>query len=202
MYQARSFGWLSVRGLTCISLACSLVGGSLVSKPVAVVASSSVTVSTPNVLTEIADEMDRVAKWIASNRPPGEVESGLSSITHKLDHLIEQVEERGSSKPSSTSAASQVSGADQSKPQSPDQQSDQDATESPGNSGSTPPSPDQSESSPEPENLSAMLQNVWGHLPTRARESLRQVSAVKFHPKYENLIKEYFRRLAEEETHE
>ena len=43
-----------------------------------------------------------------------------------------------------------------------------------------------------------LLGEVWGHLPPRAQARLMQWSDEQFLPKYEPLIEQYFRRLAEE----
>ncbi|MEZ6073028.1 MAG: hypothetical protein R3C10_22880 [Pirellulales bacterium] len=42
------------------------------------------------------------------------------------------------------------------------------------------------------------IERVWGHLPERQREQLRQFGTDVFLPGYETLIEEYFKRLAEE----
>ena len=42
------------------------------------------------------------------------------------------------------------------------------------------------------------IERVWGHLPEREREQLRQFGTEVFLPGYESLIEDYFRRLAEE----
>jgi len=46
--------------------------------------------------------------------------------------------------------------------------------------------------------LNELLKDIWGHLPEKDREQLRQSSVESFLPKYELLIEKYFRRLAEE----
>lgn len=42
------------------------------------------------------------------------------------------------------------------------------------------------------------IERVWGHLPQRQREQLRQYGTDVFLPGYESMIEEYFKRLAEE----
>ena len=42
------------------------------------------------------------------------------------------------------------------------------------------------------------IERVWGNLPTRQREQLRQFGTDVFLPGYEAMIEEYFKRLAEE----
>jgi hypothetical protein len=42
------------------------------------------------------------------------------------------------------------------------------------------------------------LRQVWGHLPARVREQMQGGMAEEFLPKYEQLIEQYYRRLADE----
>ena len=50
----------------------------------------------------------------------------------------------------------------------------------------------------DPRALERQLGGVWGNLPEKVREDLRQTSAEEFLPEYERLIIDYYRRLAEE----
>jgi hypothetical protein len=52
-------------------------------------------------------------------------------------------------------------------------------------------------------NAEAIRQNMkdaWGNLPQRLREQMMQTSVDEFLPKYEQMIEQYFKRLAEEEN--
>jgi hypothetical protein len=49
------------------------------------------------------------------------------------------------------------------------------------------------------ERMKEMLNDVWGHLPPKVREQLQSSAPEEFLPKYEKLIEEYYKRLAEEE---
>lgn len=42
-----------------------------------------------------------------------------------------------------------------------------------------------------------LIQELWGHLPERDRQQVIQPTVETFLPKYELLITEYFKRLAE-----
>jgi len=46
--------------------------------------------------------------------------------------------------------------------------------------------------------IQSLIKTVWGHLPDRVRQNVPNVSDERFLPRYERLIEEYFRRLAEE----
>ncbi len=43
-----------------------------------------------------------------------------------------------------------------------------------------------------------LLKEVWGHLPSRLQQQMQNAAVEPFLPKYEKLIEDYFRRLAEE----
>lgn len=42
------------------------------------------------------------------------------------------------------------------------------------------------------------IREVWGHLPERVRQQMQNASVERFLPKYEKLIEEYYKRLAED----
>ena len=48
--------------------------------------------------------------------------------------------------------------------------------------------------------MQRMLKEVWGHLPPRVRAQMQSGAGEKFLPKYEKLIEDYYKRLAEERT--
>ena len=52
----------------------------------------------------------------------------------------------------------------------------------------------------EAESFEDVVKKVWGHLPDRARQQMQTPTVDKFLPKYQTVIEEYFRRLAEEES--
>jgi hypothetical protein len=47
--------------------------------------------------------------------------------------------------------------------------------------------------------MEALVKRVWGHLPDRVREEMQNATEEEFLPKYQEVIEDYFRRLAEEE---
>ena len=47
-----------------------------------------------------------------------------------------------------------------------------------------------------------MVKDVWGHLPEKERERLRQLSADQVVPGHDLAIEKYFRRLADESRRE
>lgn len=50
------------------------------------------------------------------------------------------------------------------------------------------------------DDMQRMLKRVWGHLPPKVREQMQSGSVERFLPKYEALIEQYYKRLAEEQT--
>lgn len=49
------------------------------------------------------------------------------------------------------------------------------------------------------EQMKGLLKDLWGQLPAKAREQMLQSSPEEFLPKYELLIEDYYRRLAEKQ---
>ncbi len=52
---------------------------------------------------------------------------------------------------------------------------------------------------PDMADMRDLLKGVWGQLPERQREQMLQSYEEQFLPKYEQMIADYFRSLAEEE---
>ena len=43
-----------------------------------------------------------------------------------------------------------------------------------------------------------LMRRIWGQLPDKVRDEMQAPMSEKFLPKYERLIEEYYKRLAEE----
>jgi len=50
----------------------------------------------------------------------------------------------------------------------------------------------------EPADVKDLLRRIWGHLPEKLRDEMQASVGEQFLPKYERLIEEYYKRLAEE----
>ena len=88
----------------------------------------------------------------------------------------------------------------QQKQSSPSQQNEsgQQNRKQPGDSGA---GADVSEThSPELLRQRRMLEEVWGHLPPALRERMQNVISEKYLPKYDEMIRRYFKSLAQDET--
>lgn len=53
---------------------------------------------------------------------------------------------------------------------------------------------------PDMEQMKGLLKDLWGQLPEKAREQMLQSSPEQFLPKYELLIEDYYRKLAEKQA--
>jgi hypothetical protein len=51
---------------------------------------------------------------------------------------------------------------------------------------------------PQATDVRNLLERIWGHLPEKTRDEMRNALSDQFLPKYESLIEEYYKRLAEE----
>ena len=114
-----------------------------------------------------------------------------------MDALIKQLEQQ---KKQCNSSSSQSSSSGSPRINQPDQQPDQ-GQQNPGNS----PAADSEERlgqqdavAADEAALEALIKQVWGHLPDRARQEMQNATVEDFLPKYQQLIEDYYRRLAEE----
>ena len=112
-------------------------------------------------------------------------------IVEDLDQLIEQMKKQcsggpcdgaGKKKPGSGSKAGTGENKGESRPA-------KDSTARTGKDADT---------RTEMERMKQMLKEVWGHLPPKIREQMQAGSPEEFLPKYERLIEDYYKRLAEE----
>ncbi|MCA9220176.1 MAG: hypothetical protein KDA71_07590 [Planctomycetales bacterium] len=149
--------------------------------------------SDANPLAEIALRMKQVERRIGNRETSSRLQAMQQDIVAELDRLIQQMQQQPSggqskSSPSSgsqqSSSQSSVSGAQESK---------QPATNSAPRLGKA-----DGESADLAE-MQKMLDEVWGHLPARVREQMQNATVEQFLPKYERLIEEYYKRLAETE---
>jgi hypothetical protein len=75
------------------------------------------------------------------------------------------------------------------------------AGQKPGNkpaAAGSPRSPDGQSHKPDMEEMRAMMNNLWGELPSHVREQMLQTPVEEFIPKYQDLIEDYFRDLSNE----
>jgi hypothetical protein len=151
-------------------------------------------------LLEIGRQM-REAQQRINQHDSGPVTQELQGQTvANLERLIQQA--RSAAKSSSPGANQPQPVAQRTPDGSSPSKSGPSAAQKPGSSptvaGSPRPSGDGKVHKPDLDAMRAAVRRHWGELPEHARQQMRQSPAEEFPPKYEVLIEEYFRRLAEE----
>ena len=123
----------------------------------------------------------------------------FESIVTELDELLKQARKQQSQQQqSSGSKKPQQSRRD--KPGQPQQQPAGGKPEEAGNEparDSTEQQRPEAPAQPDIGQMQDMLRELWGHLPEHERQQVINSTIEKFVPKYESLIKEYFKRLSE-----
>jgi hypothetical protein len=149
-------------------------------------------------LTRIGRRMKAVQERIAARDTSRDTQNIQDGIVQDLAALLEELQKAGkqpSPSPSQNAATPQRTTVDQPGPQQgqpSDTPSENPARESVERLGNVDPA------AAEAERLQALLKQVWGHLPDRVREQVVNPTVEQFLPKYEELIKDYYKRLAEE----
>ncbi len=149
-------------------------------------------------LSRVGRKMRRAKSLLERTQAAAEVEKLQKRIVTDLDELIRQANRRRSS--SSAAAQSEQQTASRQRVSQPQQAAggaqgagqDQPAADSTARVGETEPH------RPDMEAMKQLVKDLWGHLPDREREQMMQSFADQFLPKYELMIEEYFKRLAEE----
>ncbi len=143
-------------------------------------------------LTQIASQMREVERLIAEAQTAGKTQQLQTKIVADLQSLLVQLQKQQQQQ--RQQRQKQAGGGDK---QPGDQQQ---------NSPSNKPARDSSTRLDRPEEtkldvgeIANLIKEVWGQLPERASQRMPQVTIDRFLPKYESMIEEYFRRLAEED---
>ena len=150
-------------------------------------------------LQKIGQQMQQVARWISQNQTAKRTLQLQQNILLDLNALIEQARQQ---KQPSGSGTAQPSAA---RPRQAVAQPPQPAfSGSPGEN----PHPQQSselltgDHDPNPKinlgDMEYLMKEIWGQLPPRIREQLLHSRTDQFLPQYEQIIADYFRRLAEQ----
>lgn len=150
-------------------------------------------------LTRIGRQMRLVERRIAEQEVSEKTQDLQQQIVADLEALIEQLKKRKQqSSPGSSSQAQKPKSSDVKQPDQPDagqqKPSDKPASDSVERLG------EQNPSLADTEAMQALVKRVWGHLPDRARQEMQNATVEEFLPKYQQVIEDYFRRLAEEEA--
>lgn len=150
-------------------------------------------------LVHIGLEMRQVEELIPEASRRAHAEQLQQRIIDDLARLIEQAESQQSQSSQSQKNQKSRAAAERQKVQQPkqaagdsDENSDKPAEDSTNRLGRA------EAARPDPELFRQMMKDTWGHLPPRDREQMLQTTPDKFLPKYELLIEQYYKRLAEE----
>ena len=142
-----------------------------------------------NPLARIGQKMRSSQEKIALRDTSAETQTGQKEIISDLSKLIEQTRKqcncKGGGKPGSGKGSAQAgAGTGEARPGAASE-----ATERVGK-GET--------EDAETADVKDVLRRIWGHLPEKMREQMQAQLSEQFLPKYEKLIEEYYKRLAEE----
>ena len=148
-------------------------------------------------LTRIARQMRQVQQRIENKQVSTDTQELQKDIVAKLDALIKELEQQkkkcsSSSSPSSSAGDPNVQQPEQQPDQGQQQPSNQPAADSTDRLGQ------ENAATSDAAALEALVKQVWGHLPDRARQEMQNATVEDFLPKYQQIIEDYYRRLAEE----
>lgn len=154
-------------------------------------------------LLAVGEAMREVQAQLAQGRLGGGTQKRQREIVDRLAEMIQQVQQNRQSAAASNQqqvASRQQVTQPQQKPQSGDpsqprakSRPSQTSNAKPGQTAGKAVDMDQ---------MRAVLRELWGRLPERARQQMLELPVEQFLPEYEEMIEEYFRRLAEEEGNE
>jgi TolA-binding protein len=142
-----------------------------------------------NPLLEIGRQMRAVERRIAQRDTSQETQSDQGKIVAALQKLLEQAtQQEGNASNSASGRGTGKAGAGdgQAQPGAP-----QESTDRVGGP--------QTEAA-QTADVRNLLQRIWGHLPEKMRDEMRNAVSDQFLPKYEKLIEEYYQRLADERS--
>ena len=140
-------------------------------------------------------QVERLMSKTDSSQPTQKLQK---EIIHELDELMAAARRR-QNQPSGGSSSSQGSRRDRIVTQPQQSTSEQTAardSERPARD-SSPRQVDREPHKPDMAKMNDLLRELWGHLPERERQRVINSTVEKFVPKYELLIEEYFKRLAD-----
>jgi hypothetical protein len=159
-----------------------------------------------NPLTRIEQKMRQVEQRLAELDSSSGTQTLQREIADELAALLEQLQQQqqqnqnqNQNNQNSQQQEQQESSAQKKKEQN------QSAQANPSNQPASKPARDSEERTGKideekikPEDLQELFQRTWGNLPPQAIDRLRTVTQEQFLPKYQTLIEDYFKRLAEE----
>lgn len=157
-----------------------------------------------NPLIEIGERMKKVRERLAAGDVSPETQAEEEQIIAQIAKMMEQAQQQKKKQPS---------GGNSKTPSKP-QPKPGDMGQKPGPMGEGDPNTESKKPAEESTNRlgtakneasggvprEVLVKRAWGHLPPRLRERLINTPLDRFLPEYEQLIEDYFRRLAEERS--
>ena len=155
-------------------------------------------------LARLSQRMREVEALMARKRADGETGRLQSQIVHDIEELIKQARKQRQSSSSSSSGGKSGKGAQQTANRrdvsQPGRESTRSQQEAEAAARQSVKEARQGQARrPDMANMRELLKGVWGQLPARQREQMLQSYEEQFLPKYEQMIADYFRSLAEEQ---
>ncbi|MBX7168441.1 MAG: hypothetical protein K1X74_19045 [Pirellulales bacterium] len=154
-----------------------------------------------NPLLQLGQRMQQVQQRIGQAQTDESTQALQNQIVSDLDALIREAR-RNAQQSQSKSRNSQNQGSQRSqvKPGEPQSGSGEGAPGEPGEGQaqeSTERLGPNDALAPNMEEMQGLIEGLWGQLPERLREQMRQSAAERFLPQYQTQIEQYFRRLVE-----
>ena len=147
-------------------------------------------------LTRIARQMRRAQLRIEQQQVSDQTQEIQQDVVSKLDALIKELQEKKRQCQACASDNPKQGGQQIKQPNQPtdgqQQTSNKPAADSTQRLGQ------QNVATTDAEALEALVKQVWGHLPDRARQEMQNAAVEDFLPKYQQVIEDYYRRLAEQ----
>ena len=141
-------------------------------------------------LQQLAERMKLSQQRIGTRDTSESTQQIQQDISDRLARLIEQVEKRASSSGNPSQSGSGKPGG---------QGDAEGASPSPGAASESTQRVEQAERiERDSADVRDTIRRVWGHLPEKMREQMQNSLDDQFLPKYEKLIEQYYRRLAEQ----
>ena len=145
---------------------------------------------TQDPFARIATKMQRSQQALKAGNSAEPTQDLQEEILFDLDALLKNMEKKCKGGNCNKPGAGSKSG-NSSAGAKPSQKPATDSTARVGESGKTAGADERS-------SAEEALRAVWGHLPPKLREAMENVKADEFLPKYDRLIEEFYRRLAEQ----
>lgn len=157
-------------------------------------------------VSRLTEQMREVEQRLRRNERDDSLKPRQEEIVRQLDELLQQMkqQQQQQSKSSSKKPSQGQSQSRQDTPQ-PGQQQQQAGQKQQGDKPAQDSNDDLKRRQAEKVDMAKMqemLKDIWGQLPPRLREQMMQAGVEKFVPKYELLIEEYFKALAERQNTE